>query len=288
MHLEDFDTETRYQATLLESHRITAAESSEEVRELVLDIAANDFSFTVGQNVGVLIPGPHAFGNELHFRLYTIADIPAYGNNGHPQIKLCVRRCFYIDDYSGEKFPGVSSNYLCDLQPGQMVTLTGPYGQPFAMPDNNNADILMIGMGTGIAPFRAFVKHIYDTLGGWQGKVRLFYGAHTGLELLYMNDQRNDFANYYDEKTFKAFEALSPRPHWDEPAALDEALQQHQNEVWDMLNKNDTCVYIAGHESMLGLLDKAFSQMAGSEKNWQRKKAELEAGRRWTTLLYEA
>lgn len=287
MHLEDYDKETRYHATLLESHRITAAESREEVRELVLDIDAADFSFEIGQNVGVLVSGPHFFGNDVHFRLYTIADTPNTGKNGHPQIKLCVRRCFYIDDYSGEKFPGVASNYLCDLQPGQTLTLTGPYGLPFEIPDDKNADILMIGMGTGIAPFRAFVKHIYHTLGGWNGNVRLFYGAHTGLEMLYMNDQRNDFSNYYDEETFRAFQALSPRPHWDEPAALDQALQQHQSEVWQMINKSDTHVYIAGHGSMLDLLDKAFSQMAGSKGKWLRKKAELEAGRRWTTLLYD-
>ena len=44
-------------------------------------------------------------------------------------------------------------------------------------------------MGTGIAPFRAFVKHLYRDIGDWRGQVRLFYGARSGLELLYMNDE---------------------------------------------------------------------------------------------------
>ena len=52
--------------------------------------------------------------------------------------------------------------------------------------------------------------------------MRLFYGAQSGLEMLYMNDKQNDFVNYYDEDTFKAFAAVSPRPHMDDPIPLDE------------------------------------------------------------------
>ena len=53
-----------------------------------------------------------------------------------------------------------------------------------------------------------------------------------------------------------------------------------------MINKSDTYVYIAGHESMLAMLDQAFSRMAGSTEKWARKKAELMAGRRWVELIY--
>jgi len=83
MRLQDYDTETRYQASLLESHRITAVQSPDDVRELTLEISQRDFHFAIGQNVGVLVPGPHAFGHEAHFRLYTIADIPAASATGH-------------------------------------------------------------------------------------------------------------------------------------------------------------------------------------------------------------
>lgn len=286
MRLEDFDTDTRYQATLIDSHRISADESIEEVRELVFDIDHADFNFQVGQCVGILIPGPHEFGHEYHFRLYTIADTPATNSKGHTQLKLCVRRCDYIDDYSGERYPGIASNFLCDLKPGQSATLTGPYGQPFEIPDDKSADILMIGMGTGIAPFRAFIKHIYKSLGDWQGKVRLFYGAHTGLELAYMNDKRDDFTNYYDEATFKAFQAISPRPHWEPQAGISHSLLEQQQEIWQMINKGNTHVYIAGHETIREQLDKAFSEMAGSEDKWTRKRAELVAGKRWIELIY--
>ena len=53
-----------------------------------------------------------------------------------------------------------------------------------------------------------------------------------------------------------------------------------------MINKSDTHVYVAGHEAIREMLDLAFSRMAGSNEKWERKKAELEAGRRWVELIY--
>ena len=117
--------------------------------------------------------------------------------------------------------------------------------------------------------------------------MRLFYGAKSGLEMLYMNDEQNDFENYYDEETFKAFSAVSPRPHMDDPIPLDEALEKHGEEVWEMVLKPDTHVYVAGLENVLEQLDKTFVGMAGSAEKWERRKAELVAGRRWTELVYK-
>ena len=45
-------------------------------------------------------------------------------------------------------------------------------------------------------------------------------------------------------------------------------------------------VYIAGHEPILEMLDKAFSNILGSKEKWARRKAELEAGKRWVELIY--
>ena len=42
------------------------------------------------------------FGQQHHFRLYSVADLPERGEDGRPRIKIAVRRCSYIDAYSGE------------------------------------------------------------------------------------------------------------------------------------------------------------------------------------------
>ncbi len=286
MKLTDYDISHPYQATVIKSERITD-EATDEVRHIVLEVNDPRFHHFEGQSIAVLVPGPHDFGNPQHVRLYSIASTRAGENNDISRFSICVRRCFYIDEVSGERFPGVASNYLCDRQPGELIKLTGPYGRQFQAPRNEDSNILMIGVGTGIAPFRAFVKHIYDDRESWKGKVRLFYGARTGMDLLYMNDRMDDFTNYYDQKTFKAFESLSPRPHFDEPAQIDRSIKENAEEVWEMMQDPKTYVYISGLSRLEDTMDKALSEIAGSDEAWQQQKAKMIEEGRWSTLMYD-
>ena len=285
-HLEDYDTEQRFEATVVSSDRITAEGSEAEVRELTLDIQKSDFEFQLGQSVGVLAPGNRDFGQDVHFRLYSVADLPARGASGAPRIKIAVRRCSYVDKYSGEEYPGVASNYLCDRVAGDSITMSGPYGLAFEVPEEMDANLILIGTGTGIAPFRAFVKHLYKNVPDWKGTITLFYGARSGLELLYMNEELDDFTQYYDDETFEAFKALSPRPSWTAPIDWDGALSSRGEQLWKLLGQPNTYVYVAGLEKMRAELDDAFGKIAGSEQKWARRRAELAAGGRWVELLY--
>ncbi len=286
MKLDDYDKQERFDARVLSSVRITPEDADAEVREIVFEVNRPDFDYQPGQSIGVLTPGPHELGHDEHFRLYSVADTPALTEGGNPQITIAVRRVSYIDDYSGERFAGISSNYLCDLKDGDSISITGPYGYAFEVPEDKDANLVLIGSGTGIAPFRAFIKHIYRDIGNWRGKVRLFYGAHSGLEHFYMNDHRDDFALYYDEDTFEAFKALSPRPNWADPIAWDYCLEERSTEIIEMLDDPNTYVYLAGLEDIRDELDRVFAQMIGSERRWARRRAELVAGGRWTELLY--
>ena len=285
-HLADVDVTPRYAATVLSTVRITAPESDEEVREIVLDLDAPELDFSIGQSIGVIAPGQSEFGQREHVRLYSVADLPDHHKDGNLRIKICVRRCFYVDTYNGEKYPGVASNYLCDLKVGDTITVGGPFGIAFEIPPEHDANLILIGTGTGIAPFRAFVKHLYRTASDWNGRVWLFHGANSGLELLYMNNEVDDFQQYYDRETFEAFQALSPRPSWSDPIAWDHAIGQRGDEIWSMLGDPKTYVYVAGLEKMRSELDRVFSALSGSEETWQRRRAELAAGRRWVELLY--
>ena len=286
MNLEQFDLSRPFKANVISNELVTPKSQSEELRQLVLEINKPDFSCEAGQSIAVLVPGPHEFGNKDHVRFYSIAGGEEAAGAKPPQISIVVKRCDYIDEFSGEKIRGIASNFLCDLAAGAQISVAGPFKTAFEIPQDATANLLMIGLGTGIAPFRAFVKRIYKAKGGWQGKVRLFYGARSGLEMAYMNDEKNDFLNYYDEETFKAFRAVSPRPHLDAPIEMARALEENAKEVWEMVVHHNTYVFVSGQQKLEGMLDQAFSKMAGSAEKWQKRKAELVAGGRWAELLY--
>ena len=284
--ITDYDTNKNYAARVVSSRLITPEGGSEEVRSIHFEIGSSEFNFELGQSICVIVPGPHEFGNQDHLRFYSIAGLSGSETGKGVRMEICVKRCFYTDDFSGEKYKGIASNYLCDLKPGDSFKIAGPYGVPFSVPEDKSANILMIGMGTGIAPFRAFVTSIYRDFRDWDGQVRLFYGAKTGMETQYMNDHVKDATNYYQEETFKAFESVSLRPHMDEPAAIGQSLADNSKEVWKMLQAPNTYVYVAGIEKLREILDAAFIKMAGSEENWRGVKAEIEADNRWQEIIY--
>lgn len=285
MRLQDYDTTQQTVATVVSSTRITPDDSDTELRHIDLTADSVDFTCQVGQSVGVLVPGPHEYGQKEYLRLYSIAGT-SRGDDLRPVISLCVKRCFYIDEFNGERYDGKASNYLCDLKEGDAVTLVGPYNIAFALPKNKDANLLMIGLGTGIAPFRAFIKHIYSEPGGWKGAVRLYHGAMTGIELAYMNDQNADLKYYYDEETFRAFEALSPRAHFKVPVDLAGAMARNGDEVWTLLQDPKTYVYVAGLRQISQQLDEALVKIVGSAETYEQLKATMIDDGRWAELIY--
>jgi ferredoxin--NADP+ reductase len=239
--VEEINLENSCNAIVKSTTRITP-ESTDEVRQLVLEIDDPAFRYAAGQSIGVLIPGPHEFGNEFHHRRYSIANPVQQGNVQAAELEILVKRCFYNDEVSGERYPGVASNFLCDAKPGDKIQITGPYRSPFKIPQDQTSNLLMIGTGTGVAPFRAFVQQIYDRHQGWKGSVRLFYGDKGGMNLLYLNDKQADLTQYYDDENFKAFDAVIDRPLANEADKLEETLKANIDECLRLLRDDNTCL----------------------------------------------
>ena len=154
------------------------------------------------------------------------------------------------------------------MSPGDRITITGPYRSPFDIPQDQESNLLMVGTGTGIAPFRSFIKRIYDQIGGWRGKVRLFYGAKTGFDLIYMNRENDDLANYYDQETFNAFSAFGDRPLSSESDGIERALKDNIEAAWSLMQDSKTYVFLSGLEKIAPVIDQLMADAAGSEETW--------------------
>ena len=103
--------------------------------------------------------------------------------------------------------PGIMSSYLFNLNPGDEVYISGPYGNFFAKPTDN--EMIFIGGGAGMAPMRS---HILDQLLRLSSrrKISFWYGARSLRELFFREDF-DSLAERYDN--FSWHIALSePQP----------------------------------------------------------------------------
>ncbi len=266
--------------------RIKLADRAGEVRELIIEMERPDFHCEAGQSIGILTPLPADADEPFHLRWYSIADIPARDDRGNPNVTIMVRRIVTQDQMTGETIRGLSSNYLCDLAAGDRLEVTGPIGLAFPIPEDTTATLILIGAGTGIAPFRSFIKTLRRKHPDWSGLVRLFYGTRTGLDVLYMNDPNEDLQQYFDQETFDAFRALSPPPNWADPIAWDMAFSERGNELLELMDKPNTYIYVAGREPIRDHLDSLFGKLLGSANQWNLRKQALVAEKRWAELVY--
>jgi hypothetical protein len=145
--------------------RIVGANAPGEVCHVNIDVGGK-LRYWEGQSLGVKPPGLDAkTGKPNAVRLYSIAS-SRYGDDGAAtSISLCVRRAVYWCPELKAEDPakkGVCSNFLCDSQPGDEVAVTGPTGKVMLMPESDPmADVIMVATGTGIAPYRGFLRRLF-------------------------------------------------------------------------------------------------------------------------------
>jgi Na+-transporting NADH:ubiquinone oxidoreductase subunit F len=81
--------------------------------------------------------------------------------------------------------PGKMSSYIFNLQPGDAVTISGPFGEFFAK--ETDSEMVFVGGGAGMAPMRS---HIFDQLERIKTdrKITFWYGARSLREMFYVED----------------------------------------------------------------------------------------------------
>lgn len=131
------------------------------VQHIKFDLRGGNLRYLEGQSIGIIPPGTDANGKPHKLRLYSIASTRHGDDLDDQTVSLCVRQLEYEHPETKEKVYGVCSSYLCHLEPGAEVKITGPVGKEMLLPDDPDAKIIMMATGTGIAPFRAYLWRMF-------------------------------------------------------------------------------------------------------------------------------
>ena len=112
-------------------------------------------------------------------RLYSIASSPAVVGE---EVHLTVSKVDY--EAFGERHWGAASSFLADGVEDARIPVFVEPNERFRLPADDSRDVIMIGPGTGVAPFRAFVQERRET--GARGRNWLFFGNRRfGDDFLY-------------------------------------------------------------------------------------------------------
>lgn len=129
------------------------------------------------------VPEFVALLRPLQHRAYSISS----SSKAHPdQVHLTVASVRYHS--GGRNRGGVCSTYLAErVRRGEKPAIFISPNKSFRVPANNSAPLIMLGPGTGIAPFRAFLQERQAT--GAQGKNWLFFGdQHQEHDFIYQDE----------------------------------------------------------------------------------------------------
>jgi len=220
------------------------------VRHVEIDVSgtALENSWTAGQSFGVIPAGQTPEGKPHKLRLYSIAA-PTGGETGDGSIITTTVKRLVDEHWDSHKLvQGVCSNYLCDLNVGDQIQLTGPVGKRFLLPkDPSKHDYLFIATGTGIAPFRGMILDLIKQ--GMPSRVAMLMGTPYETDLLY-DDTLNAWQDKYEN--FSYHTAISRHTTTDQPRPLyvQDRLSEDAETLQPMLASERTLIYICGLAGM--------------------------------------
>ena len=237
-----------------DSAGIKAYTYGRDLLDLVRDY--KPWNFTVSQFVTLL--------RKIPSRLYSIAS----SIKAHPdEVHLTIRKVEY--EAHGRKHEGVCSSYVADrVQVGDKVSIFVQENPNFKLPQNDAAPIILIGPGTGVAPFRAFLEEREEV--GATGKSWLFFGdRHYVTDFLYQTDWQRMLQDGVLTNLEVAFSRDS-----EEKIYVQHRLKQHAVELYKWIEEG-AYIYICGDEKhMAHDVHKALVEIIAQHQSSSEEEAE--------------
>lgn len=258
--------------------RITDEDTESDIHHIVLDFGSQSYPVLEGQSIGIIPPGVDAKGKPHLVRLYSIASARDGERPGYNNLALTIKRVTFEAD--GEQKQGVGSGYMCDLQKGDEVQVTGPFGSTFLMPNDPDANLMMICTGTGAAPFRGMTERRRRLAANGKGKMMLFFGARTPAELPYFGPLQKVPAGLLDQE-------LVFSRSGDEKEYVQDRMLKRADDVAALLADSNTYIYICGLKGMEEGVEASFTQICAEKgMDWSALRAELKSQGRYHIETY--
>jgi|UPI00037A88CC ferredoxin--NADP+ reductase len=264
------------------------------VQHIKFDLTGGNLRYVEGQSIGIIPPGVDKNGKPEKLRLYSIASTRHGDDLDDKTVSLCVRQLEYKHPETGETVYGVCSTYLCHLQPGDEVKITGPVGKEMLLPPEEDANIIMMATGTGIAPMRAYLLRMFKEEERainpdyqFRGFAWLIFGIPTTPNILYKEELEEIQAKYPDN--FRLTYAISREQKNPQGGRMyiQDRVAEHAEELWNLIKNEKTHTYICGLRGMEDGIDAALSAVATKEGvNWSEYQKELKKAGRWHVETY--
>ncbi len=201
---------------------------------------------------------------KIPVRLYSIASSLAANPD---EVHLTIGAVRY--EANGRERKGVASTYVAErLEPGDHVSVFVQQNENFKLPKNPETPIIMVGPGTGVAPFRSFIQEREET--GAEGKSWLFFGdQHFVTDFLYQTEMQKWLKNGALTKLDVAFSRDT-----EEKVYVQHRMLEQSKELYKWLEEG-AVVYICGDEKhMAHDVHNTFIEIIAKEGGFSREKAE--------------
>ena len=258
-------------ATVQGNFRITAPGAESDIRHIVLSFGDTQLPVLEGQSIGIVPPGSKADGTPHDIRLYSIASARDGEKRNANNLALTIKR----------SPGGLGSNYMCDLKVGNKVNVTGPFGATFLMPNDVNANVVMICTGTGSAPFRGFTERRRRAMQNASGKMVMYFGARTPAELPYFGPLQKvpksllEQHLVYSRVTGQAKEYVQDR------------MRKHGDSLAALLKSDATHIFICGLKDMEAGVDEALADVCRAHAiDWATIKPVMRSSGRYHVETY--
>jgi ferredoxin--NADP+ reductase len=260
----------------------------------MFDLSGGNLHYVEGQSIGIIPAGTDAAGKPHKLRLYSIASTRHGDRMDDQTVSLCVRQLEYQNPETKETVYGVCSTYLCHIEPGTEVKITGPVGKEMLLPDDPEATIIMLATGTGIAPFRAYLWRMFKEAERransdyqFKGLAWLIFGVPYTPNILYKQELEEIQSQY--PNNFRLTYAVSREQQNAEGGRMyiQHRVAEHAAELWDLMQKPNTHTYMCGLKGMEDGIDEALSAAAAEKGvDWVEFRKQMKKDHRWHVETY--